>query len=859
MRNFGLYFTYAWRSFKRGGQRSLLAVLCIAVGVAAIVALQSTGLAISERVAGDARASAQSDIIVHSQQRLFQPDEVAKLETLKQNKTIVDYTVSNGFFSLEVKKPDGTKSNDFGSIYTPIAVEPSKYPFYGKLDMAEPAGKNLKEVLTQPGQMVVDNKMATSLAVKVGDQVTGRGENGQLKLQVVGILNKNTFLPVSGDDPELTGYAYVTFDTLKQLLGPVEALPETILVKTASTPAANQLAKAALQALSPAYAVETASELNDAIQTSNQQFSTVLSYVGLVSLLIGSLGVVNTMLVAVGRRSTEIATIKTLGMESQQAVLVFVIEAAIFGFLGSLIGVGLGELLALVMTQVAQGLVFQSLDFNFYWQPVIMGVTTGIATAVIFGILPAYSASKIPPAQVLRQKSNALPRISRLATLFIIGVMTLLMGLLAGVILGGQFLIGLIVAFATLIVCSLGVLFFSFILWVVGRIALPLGLSYKLARRNLSRSRTQNATTLLVMSVGIFSIALVIILAGSLKDTLKDTIEKAFGYNIILTPQNEADASDIVKLLDARQVPGLQKYNIQAGSFVKLVSAGGVSAEDLIINHPGGPALSFLRGFSASEAANFARIDQGQMYANDNEVLIDRQTAESYRLKPGDKLVFQPFDTSPPFTLTISGTYDKKNQINLLGTLATTPGRVQTIPGHRTNFNLNIEKEQVSAALNYLETKFSNSTITDLSSYTAVISNLIDTIAAFPILLALLSLISGAVLIANNVALAVLERRTEMGVMKSIGAESGRVLSIINWETCIIGFLGGLIGFGLSAGIASILVALLGTAENPAVLSISPLVFIGMLALAIALSLVATVGSAWGAAQEKPLVVLRYE
>src|SRR5689334_7062092 len=127
MKNLGLYFTYAWRSFQRGGQRSLLAVLCIAVGVAAIVALQSTGLAISERVAGDARINAQSDLIVHTQQGLFQPEEVAKLESLKQNKIIVDYTVSNGFFSLEVKKPDGTKSNDFGSIYAPIAVEPSKY------------------------------------------------------------------------------------------------------------------------------------------------------------------------------------------------------------------------------------------------------------------------------------------------------------------------------------------------------------------------------------------------------------------------------------------------------------------------------------------------------------------------------------------------------------------------------------------------------------------------------------------------------------------------------------------------------------------------------------------------------------
>ena len=118
------------------------------------------------------------------------------------------------------------------------------------------------------------------------------------------------------------------------------------------------------------------------------------------------------MLVVVGRRSGEIATIKALGMEASQTVEVFVIESAILGLIGSVVGVVLGELLTSVINKAAESFVSTSLPYTFYLQPVIFGLVVGIVTAIVFGLLPAYSASKIPPAQVLRQKTNALPRIS---------------------------------------------------------------------------------------------------------------------------------------------------------------------------------------------------------------------------------------------------------------------------------------------------------------------------------------------------------------------------------------------------------------------------------------------------------------
>lgn len=875
MKRLNLYFKYAWRSIQRGGQRSFFAILCVAVGVAAIVALQTTGFSIQDAVTGDARTNARADVVVTSRQRLFSDQELALFQNLKDKGTIVDYTTWNDDNGLVVRKPDGKDSNTFGSYYLAFAIDPTKYPFYGAPVLGQPNGKSMKDVMTGPGQIVLNEKMANSIEAKVGDTIKAEGDNN-VTLQVVGILAANTVSPGTTGQAEFTGYGYISLDTAKTAYKPENVRPGTVFVKTASTPASDNAARDAINAASPVYQAKTSSQLNDQLKQASSGLSTLLSYVGLISLLIGSVGVVNTMLVVVGRRSTEIATIKALGMESGQTVQVFMIEAGILGAFGSVIGVVLGELLSLVLSAAASGFVARQLDFRFYLQPVWMGLVVGIVTAVVFGLLPAYSASKIPPAQVLRQKTTALPRISFLATALIIAVMALVMGLLAGIILNGDFLLGVILAFGTLVACTVLVLLFAGILWVVGKTPLPFGLNYKMARRNLSRGRAKSAIIMLVMMVGIFSVALVIILASSLKDTLKSTIENSFGYNLAYTTVNKAEADKLTSLINTKQVPGLTKAVAYDQANVRLVSGGGLSDQELIARRVakeganggnnngggfGGPSnydFSLLVGISPGDFSSVAKVADGQVFANDDQMMISKDVRDTYGLKIGDKMVYQDLGRGQQFTLTISGISDAKNVLVSLGPAATTFTRASSLPGNLTQITMNVDRAKLDQAKSFLAVQLGKEP-TDLSFITNVFNQIIDQITAFPILLAMLSLIAGAVLIANNVALAVLERRTEMGVMKSLGADSSRVFAIITWETSLVAFLGAVLGFLLATGLASSLVGVFGTPDNPAVLAVSPLLTIGLLGLGVGLSLLATFGSAWGPSREKPLVVLRYE
>ncbi|NWJ45754.1 MAG: FtsX-like permease family protein [Chloroflexi bacterium] len=869
-----LYFKYAWRSIWRGGQRTFFAILCIAVGVGSIVALQSTGYSIQDAVAGDARANSQADVLVISREGSFSSQNLAKIDALKPT-IIEDYTTSVNSTGITVYKADGNKSNEFGSNYPSFVVDPAKYPFYGIVELQSPKGKHLKDVLTEPNQIVVNEKMDNSIGAKVGDTIKALSNDNKIQtLTVVGILTTKSLTPATDTGQAgFTGYGYITMDTAKGLFNPETLLAQSVFIKTSNVKNVDVKARDTINALSPSFNAQTSTERNDQLKQASKGISDLLSYVGLLSLLIGSVGVVNTMLVVVGRRSTEIATLKALGMEVGQTVQVFMIESAILGFIGSVVGVILGELLTTVINKVAANFINSELSYQFYLQPVILGLIVGIVTAVVFGLLPAYSASKIPPAQVLRQKTNALPRISIWATLFIIGVMTLVMGLLAGVILDGQLILGLIIAFATLVSCTILVLIFSGILWIVGKIPLPLGLNYKMARRNLSRGRAKSATTMLVMLVGIFAMALVFILASSLKETIQVSLAKSFGYNAQISSTDDAQSNAIKQALDNKKVPGLQKYLLDERAVLQLVSAGGLTTDQLIaekIKRDQASGNNNNNGsFGSFELANLAGLPQtdllslgtvksgGQAYQNDDQMIISESVSDSYKLKVGDQMVYQDVN-GKQYTLTITGIFVNKSFI-VIFPIATTLNRIQTMPNHATDFNLTIENGRVDEALKYVQSTFPGVSASDLSFISNIINSIIDNITAFPVLLAFLSLIAGAILIANNVALAVLERRTEMGVMKSIGADSVRVLSIINWETAIVGFLGGLFGLGLAIMAGAIGVAQLGTKDDPGVLSISPLIILGMLVLAVGLALAATIASAWGAAQEKPMVVLRYE
>ena len=136
-------------------------------------------------------------------------------------------------------------------------------------------------------------------------------------------------------------------------------------------------------------------------------FNMGLSVLGLIALFVSSLGIVNTMLMSITERRREICIMKSLGADESEIKFLFLIESAMIGTIGSLLGLLLGWIVSRVISIAVQAyMVEQGADpielFSLPLWLVGASIALGLSVSLIAGYLPAARAAKIDPVQALR-------------------------------------------------------------------------------------------------------------------------------------------------------------------------------------------------------------------------------------------------------------------------------------------------------------------------------------------------------------------------------------------------------------------------------------------------------------------------
>jgi putative ABC transport system permease protein len=129
---------------------------------------------------------------------------------------------------------------------------------------------------------------------------------------------------------------------------------------------------------------------------SSQTLRNLLAILGVVSLLVGGIGIMNIMLVGVQERTREIGIRVALGTPDRGVFLQFLVEASVLSLLGGIVGVGIGIAASFVFTQVNGWPIVISPG------AVILAVTCSLAVGLFFGLHPARRAAKMNPVQALR-------------------------------------------------------------------------------------------------------------------------------------------------------------------------------------------------------------------------------------------------------------------------------------------------------------------------------------------------------------------------------------------------------------------------------------------------------------------------
>jgi len=135
------------------------------------------------------------------------------------------------------------------------------------------------------------------------------------------------------------------------------------------------------------------------------QVTDVLRYfllaIGTISLIVGGVGIMNIMLLAVNQRVREVGLRKAVGAKNSDVWTQFLIESIFISFLGGVIGIIIGVIISGVTAIIIQSLQY-TWPFIISWQSIAVACLVSIIIGIIFGIYPAYKASKISPMEALR-------------------------------------------------------------------------------------------------------------------------------------------------------------------------------------------------------------------------------------------------------------------------------------------------------------------------------------------------------------------------------------------------------------------------------------------------------------------------
>src|SRR5258708_7687980 len=191
-----IYFNYTTRSLVRGGQRTLLAIFCVAVGVMAIVSLQLVGIMVNSAFTSNVRDANGGDVTVTSQNKPFKQSDLSYFDSLKLNGKITQYTPTvNAQGTISV-------SASLRQSFTVRAVNPATYPVVTPPTFTNPKDGTLSGLLSN-GQAIATQSFIDQYHKKVGDsfdihigsqQQTGR----TIHVKLVGIVSETGVLTQAG-------------------------------------------------------------------------------------------------------------------------------------------------------------------------------------------------------------------------------------------------------------------------------------------------------------------------------------------------------------------------------------------------------------------------------------------------------------------------------------------------------------------------------------------------------------------------------------------------------------------------------------------------------------------------------------
>ena len=729
-------------------------------------------------------------------------------------------------------------------------------PYFGS-GIDPDAGKltpfRLKEgrFATADGEAVIDAGTAEKEGYGLGDKITVQGRGPERQLRVTGIA---TF----GDVDSIGTATFVLMDLpAAQAMFQKQGKYDEVLV------AGDDSVRAALRSALPAsLAVQTAADHDrftlDGLNEFVSFIRVFLLVFGGVAVFVGSFTIYNTLSITVAQRSRELALLRALGASRRQVLRSVLTESLVIGTVASLIGLGVGLLLAKGLSSVfaASGVELPETGTVFATRTIVVSLAVGIIVTVLSGLSPAVRATRVSPVTAMREGAE-IPqgRVGRRS-----GWIAAFATILAATVLGfGLYAPGIDATGRLALLGPGALLLFIAVAAASSRIVPGLvsvlgkpgekiaGIAGALARRNAMRNPGRTAATAAALMIGIALVAFSAVLGAGMRESTKGALEDQVRSDYVLVGQDGWSAIDPGATRAAGAVPGVKVATGLAQD------EGRAFGESIAVDGVDEKALPQVFGWEWKDGSDASLAG----LAGGGAVVTDR-FADDHDLGTGDRFAV----TAPggkQLDVRVVGV-SEPDRFNPLGLGQVTISRASfddafSAKRERLAF---VSADGVSeASLDKALAGFPDVKLQTKSEFQTDQSAWVDQILGIFYVLLGLAVIISLFGIVNTLALSVMERTRELGMLRAFGMTRRGVRRMIRHESIVTALVGATLGIAVGLLLAALATTALSEEGLRFALPIGSLV--GFTVVAAVAGIVAAIGPARRASRLDVVDALGYE
>ncbi|MFI2791193.1 ABC transporter permease, partial [Kitasatospora sp. NPDC018614] len=505
-------------------------------------------------------------------------------------------------------------------------------------------------------------------------------------------------------------------------------------------------------------------------------------------------------------RTREIGLMRAIGSSRRQVNRSVLVEALFLGIVGSVLGVaaGVGIAVGLMKLMSAAGMNLSTDDLTIKTATPVVGLVLGIVVTVLAAYLPARRAGKISPMAALRDAgAPADARAGRIRA--VLGVLltgaggaSLYTAASADQASDGSLWLGLGVVLTLIGFVVVGPLLAGGLVRILGAVLLrvfgPIG---RMAERNALRNPRRTGATGAALMIGLALVACLSVVGSSMVASATDQLDKTVGTDFII----QSDRGQLITpqaVAAVKSVPDLERVTEYRVLDVDLTTPDGKVSKKETVNAADPSYAKDLRTKTvAGDLADAYRADSMSVFQG---------FAEDHGLKIGSK-VSVGFKDGRTARLTVRAitsddvVVDKGAMYVSIATVA------RYVPADRMPLDVLVfgtaKDGRQDAAYTALKTKlhdYPQYTVRDQADYKQALKDQIGQLLDLIYGLLALAIIVAVLGVVNTLALSVVERTREIGLMRAIGLSRRQLRRMIRLESVVIALFGALLGLGLGMG-----------------------------------------------------------